>query len=283
MSSAISLNRQPERSRRERIADAICMMAEAFQAKISAIGIEAYLAGTADIPVEAVETACATAIVGMKWMPKVFELRQMAGASIGTISAPDRAILSWAAVRSAIIRVGSYETVWFDDPIVTATIRALGGWPRLCDTPSGEKLDTWMQKEFCALYEIYSNQGIDASKAAPLEGLHEGGFYSPREPVKITIGLPEIDRKLIRGVIREPAKLVAHSEDLSKFVKSLELPEEFVLKKEKAKEVSREEILAELEEIGRRPGKRMALPETIKDARQRPFRGVKRGEETKGN
>lgn len=47
-------------------------------------------------------------------------------------SSETRALQAWAKVTDAISRVGSYESVIFDDLIIHSVISALGGWVKLC-------------------------------------------------------------------------------------------------------------------------------------------------------
>lgn len=104
-----------------------------------------------------------------------------------------RAVLAWDRVLDAISRVGGYASARFDDPLINASIRSLGGWVALCDTPS-EELRTWKRKEFLESYKAHTALGVSAEQAAPLLGMvaienTRTGFNAPA-PVEITTSLP---------------------------------------------------------------------------------------------
>jgi len=67
----------------------------------------------------------------------------------GTLA--DRSGEAWAKVHNAIVRVGQYQQLVFDDPLIHAAIEAMGGWMRLSEINSDQV--TWVAKEFTAHYE----------------------------------------------------------------------------------------------------------------------------------
>lgn len=234
---------------KRRILRAVAILAEAFSVKASEILLEAYVCGLADLPPEDVESAVQTAIVGSKWFPKVFELRQMAGAPAQVVSLEERASVAWQAVRKAIRVFGAYKSIQFDDPFATATVRALGGWVALCEVPAGEKLDVWTRKEFDTQYQMIASRGIDADEASVLPGCLAVNRYTFGDQVAIVpVGLPAPPQNLIRGVIQKAEAYVALPEpETLELVKSLGIPE---LDEKPAPPVrssmSREEAAAEL-------------------------------------
>ena len=113
-----------------RVLLSVVAMAAAFGKEASEMMIHGYRLGLRDLPAQDIQIAVDRAMRECKFMPSVFELRQLAG----TMPAESRATLAWASVRDAIGRVGGYASVDFDDAIVNATVRELGGWVKLCDT-----------------------------------------------------------------------------------------------------------------------------------------------------
>jgi len=97
--------------------------------------------------------------------PTPAAVRKFAGD--GEASIDDRALVAWASVRRAIRSVGAYESVDFDDRIINATIRNLGGWEVLCEITAADA--TWREKEFIAAYKAIIRTGIGDS--APLHGI----------------------------------------------------------------------------------------------------------------
>jgi Domain of unknown function (DUF6475) len=52
---------------------------------------------------------------------------------------PDsRAMMAWSFVESCTERVGRYQSVVFDDPLIHAVIEDMGGWIKLCEQPLSE-------------------------------------------------------------------------------------------------------------------------------------------------
>ena len=47
-------------------------------------------------------------------------------------SGETKALQAWAKVEKAIVQVGGYQTIVFDDPLIHAVIEDMGGWIKLC-------------------------------------------------------------------------------------------------------------------------------------------------------
>jgi len=55
-------------------------------------------------------------------------------------------VIAWTEkVRKAIVSVGAYQSVQFDDPAIHSCIELMGGWSELCATRTDEL--KWKQKE----------------------------------------------------------------------------------------------------------------------------------------
>lgn len=68
---------------------------------------------------------------------------------------------AWREVLHAMERVGSYQSVYFEDQVINSVIEEWNGWPWLCVQDIGEP---WTQKEFERRYEAYASQGIRSNK-----------------------------------------------------------------------------------------------------------------------
>ena len=68
-----------------------------------------------------------------------------------------RTDLAWAAVIRALRQFGGYNSVVFDDPVITAVIKAgpWGGWTGLCSKTEVE-LEYSVKTEFKNLYDHFS-------------------------------------------------------------------------------------------------------------------------------
>ncbi len=177
-------------------------LAATFSKEPSKPMLDGYWMGLADLPIEAVENACQRAIGTCKFMPVPVELRELAG-----VMAPaDRAIKAWEAFVVASRRHGYYDSVDFDDKVINATVRNLGGWVEIDERREQEGKDTWVRKEFERVYLALMRSGIGEEAGAPLIGFTEkenvmngfGGEVFPDgqpmipPPVKIKTGLPPL-------------------------------------------------------------------------------------------
>ena len=64
-----------------------------------------------------------------------------------TVADDTASVSAWDEVISEIKRVGGYQTPKFTDSRTAATIRHLGGWVLVCDTPQ-EELHKWTRQNF---------------------------------------------------------------------------------------------------------------------------------------
>ena len=98
-------------------------------------------------------------------MPSVAVLRDLTG----EMRSEDRVQLAWEAMVAAIRDVGGYRSITFEDPAITATVRALGGWERICTTDT-EELHKWLRKDFERVYPAFARKPRPVERIA---GLHE--------------------------------------------------------------------------------------------------------------
>lgn len=141
-------------------------------------------------------------------LPSPAVIRRNAGVN-SSFAVEDRSAVAWATIKRAVARVGGYHSIDFDDPLITATIRALGGWERICDTEAGEQFDVWLRRDFERLYASLQRTGIDAQETQPLPGLidvaNSATGHDDRSPVKhVRTGLPA-PTVAIRGTLPAPA------------------------------------------------------------------------------
>lgn len=102
----------------------------------------------------------------------------------------ERAKIAWPIVRGAISTHGMYQTMLFDDRLVNAALRMMGGWEAFCDTLTKDMV--WREKEFVEKYCLVAKSGI--GDGSPLPGIihrinsSNGDLKTP--VVKVRIGLP---------------------------------------------------------------------------------------------
>lgn len=88
------------------------------------------------------------------YAPKVADVvRQLAGTS------SDRAALAWGKVMDAMRRVGAWQDVLFDDPVIHAVVEDMGGWPKVARTENADL--SYAQHRFVETYRSLSERGVE--------------------------------------------------------------------------------------------------------------------------
>ncbi len=142
----------------------------------------AWDAATSDLDIDDVRAGAAELVRTSERMPVPAQLRRMLAGGSADVIAEQR----WAALVQAIGRIGAYDSVSFDDPIVTASIRSMGGWSRLCRR-EGDDFYVWAKREFLRAYTALSGARLGPDQVAPLPGLIEvenSGRYQVEPPRK---------------------------------------------------------------------------------------------------
>lgn len=98
----------------------------------------------------------------------------------------NRATEAWLIVLESVRRIGNYQSVKFNDPVIHSVVQAMGGWPQLCTMEMAE--EKWKQKEFERLYEVILEQ--EGKHPDYLPGTHEmenfrTGFEKEQDVVRI--------------------------------------------------------------------------------------------------
>ena len=194
---------------------AMAALAATFRQEASEAVFEGYWRGLRDLPLAAVNVAVDRAMRECKFLPTVCELRERAG----VISPADRAITAWGIVRQAVDQYGCYRSVNFDDPVINATVRTLGGWKDFDDRLIADR-ETWTHKEFLETYGAYCRTGIAHDRGGHLIGYAE--YFNPRyhnppklrPPTLIKTGLPPHGPGVLPAITdaREP-RAIAFVED----------------------------------------------------------------------
>lgn len=169
---------QAEESRFEAV---IYALADTFGAKLTPGQLLGYRMGLGSLLLADIELSARRAMETLKYMPKPAELRELAGA----MTIDTRAILAWGVVKQTVHRLSAYGSPDFDDPVINAAIRNMGGWSRLCGADADE-FDTWVRKDFERIYQHLVLQGVSAEQGRPLAGL----FDEP--PKRVVTGLPPL-------------------------------------------------------------------------------------------
>lgn len=121
---------------------------------------------------------------------------------------------AWTKVDKAIRRVGLYQTVIFDDPIIHKVIDDMGGWIMLCQS-SGEEYP-FKQNEFERRYRGYINREV-LNYPRKLIGLSESHNARHNLAIAAPVAVGDQDKALLvyKGGSEEPKKLFNTMADFS--------------------------------------------------------------------
>lgn len=134
----------------ETIAVIVPMLMEAYGRKATDATLEAYLWGLDGCSDEQAKRAAAAALrQSREHPPSPGQLRELA--LTGGIGFDTRAEVAWQEFDQAVSSLGADSSVTFEDGIINATVRTLGGWEWCC-TRGGEEYHTWLRKEFLSVY-----------------------------------------------------------------------------------------------------------------------------------
>ena len=164
---------------------------------VDADGLRMWIDAFSDLPAEAIELALRRYNRECSDHPTPAAVRRYAG--VAGLTDEQRAQVAWRVVRSCAARYGAYYAISFDDPIIHAAIRAIGGWTNLCTTQIDEM--HWKAKAFCEAYVSVARSGIGEFDSLP------GLLDCQNEPVQITTGL--LQHAAMKALTAHPAAPVA--------------------------------------------------------------------------
>lgn len=183
-----------------------------FRADVTEAKLQAYWMAMQHVDIERADAAVSRAITECQFMPSPSELLILSG----EMTPQDRAVRAWDSVRKAIGSHGAYSSVDFDDPLINAAIRNMGGWERLCRMTT-EDFEVWGKKDFTKAYESFCRVGVSADACRALPGICERSNvdYSNHQlkARPVMCQLPQHRPNLIHGeeqkAIGEPVEIVA--------------------------------------------------------------------------
>ena len=128
-----------------------------------------YWHGLNDLPIAVVKDAIGQALRQCERLPRPAELRKLVGQQITPES---KAIAAWSEATKAVSIYGPYKSIAFEDRIVNAVIRHLGGCPNFCSKLT-ESEEQWVRKDFIRVYQTFVVGGVSAEALMPVAGLNE--------------------------------------------------------------------------------------------------------------
>jgi hypothetical protein len=156
---------------------------------------KAYELGLRGMTASQVQFATQRALETCRFMPAPAELRDLV-----YMKPEDRAVKAWLAFEKAVKTHGYIRSVSFDDPVINAAVKALGGWEHCCSMTARE-FDTFLQKRFQDTYCSLARSGVSEEQAAPLVGWidRENALlgYNPQPLCIVETGLPQLPAQRI--------------------------------------------------------------------------------------
>lgn len=101
---------------------------------------------------EECEAAFKELILSSKFFPKPADFLEILRGN-----KEDQASRAWIKVVQSVRKIGHYQSVKFDDPVIHSVFKFWGGWKTSADWKDSEL--KWKQKEFERLYVIMSGNG----------------------------------------------------------------------------------------------------------------------------
>lgn len=137
---------------KESFAKFILAIGEMFDKDISPILKDIYWKALEQFTDKQCMRAFNEVILSSRFFPKPVDIIEAIRGTQG-----NRATVAWTKTLDAVRRVGNYQSVQFDDPVIHSVIEVMGGWIQL-----GMMLiddEKWKQKEFEKLYPVMEVRG----------------------------------------------------------------------------------------------------------------------------
>jgi len=196
---------QMEKIDKIKFLEVLTALSDLYDAPISQGSIGLYWETLKGYPLDAFIEAGRSHAETSKWMPKPSDF--IDAMKRGDMDAEQQSALAWLSVVNAVRDVGSNRGVCFDDPLIHATIRSLGGWIALCRSKS-QYFNSTVRASFIKTYAhmlscAQSGNVLGTLKSLePLYGAEKGS-----DMINVSTGLP-------RGP--QHKLLQAHASDMEK-------------------------------------------------------------------
>lgn len=134
----------------------------------------------------------------------------------------DRALTAWGKLMDAMQRVGAYQSVVFDDPIIHAVAEDMGGWMKLCRSNMDEL--SYTEHRFCEAYRAYAARPADLVYPAKLIGQYEldNNTASRKTAPPVLIGNPDKAKQVLQLGTSGAKTQITMASDLLPSLKRLE-------------------------------------------------------------
>ncbi len=161
------------------------VISEMFDKKQSKALTEIYWKALEPFTDEQCEKAFNEVILSSRFFPKPVDVIEAIRGTQG-----NRATEAWIKTLNTIRRIGTYQSVKFDDPVIHAVIEVMGGWSAMGNMLIDD--EKWKQKEFERLYPVMESRGnspIYLPGRIEMENMKTG--HLEEIPVPVLIGETE--------------------------------------------------------------------------------------------
>jgi len=196
---------------RQEFATIMAALCAAFNKELDEPTLQAYWMACEDMPLSEFRIGATRCMREMEYLPKPGHIRRSGGA----LTPESRCVLAFEVMSRTVSEQGAYASVCFDDPLINATIRNMGGWLEICNSPA-DKFNGLIRRDFERIYRALLESGIREESGRYLAGIHERDNinFSPSSVAQIESGMPPAhkllggksgsDRAGYLGAAREP-------------------------------------------------------------------------------
>jgi Domain of unknown function (DUF6475) len=194
------------------------------------IQLEVYWDMLGHLPYEVSIQAARLALAESQYpsIPPVGVLLKLAGAAPLIPKTEDRALMAYAVASRAVQSHGMYRSVDFDDPLINAVIRDMGGWEKFCSCLM--EAVQWRKRDFERGYAACLSYGASGEQCAPLTGIiamNNGGAGHGLPVVHlIECELPPHRPGLIRGELPKRIEAAPETQIVKRLATSLRSADE---------------------------------------------------------
>jgi len=180
--------------------------AEMKRVELSEAAIELYWDALADLSLDDFKRGLRSCLRTLTFLPQPNEIIAATGGDPETL-----ALAAWSKVDNAVDRYWPHRSVVFDDPLIHAVIRDMGGWYRLGQHEDREW--PFVQKEFERRYGIYLKTrpeeypGMLRGNGLPLATVNAEGELELKAEAPALIGDCAACQRVLTAGLREVKRL----------------------------------------------------------------------------
>lgn len=160
-------------------------LAAMFERQLTELIRDMYYNALKDLDIEQIRDAANNIAQTSTFFPKPVDFRNAISGDKDSA-----AISAWEKVLKAKSKVGQYQSVQFDDPVIHSVIKLMGGWGAVCRL-EGHDDEKWQRIDFEKTYKALLGRNADHPKYLP--GIQEveneaKGFESEKKVALIGDG-----------------------------------------------------------------------------------------------